>query len=90
MAGWRRPLEGGVEGVNRIGVDSKPDPTPQPEAKKPATEPVSATVAEVAKPADNTLPATGDNGALAITLGVAGAAAAAAAAGVAVARRRSR
>lgn len=68
----------------------KPNPAPQPEAKKPATEPVSATVAEVAKSADNTLPATGDNGALAITLDVAGAAAAAAAAGVAVARRRSR
>ena len=68
----------------------KPNPTPQPEAKKPATEPVSATVAEVAKSADKTLPATGDNGALAITLGAAGAAAAAAAAGVAVARRRSR
>lgn len=68
----------------------KPNPTPQPVTEQPATEPVFATVATVAKPADNTLPATGDNGALAITLDAAGAAAAAAAAGVAVARRRSR
>ena len=70
--------------------EAKPNPTPQHEAEQPATEPVSATVSAVAKPADNTLPATGDNGALAIALGAAGAAATAAAAGVAVARRCSR
>ena len=67
----------------------KPDVAPQPEAEKPAAEAASVSAAVVAKPADNTLPATGDNGALAVVLGAAGAAAAAAA-GVGAARRRNR
>lgn len=58
----------------------KPDPTRQPEAEKPAADPASAETA---------LPATGDNGAMAVALGAAGAAVAAAA-GVIAARRRNR
>lgn len=70
--------------------ETKPEPAPQPEAEKPAADPAPAEVTPVVKPAETALPATGDNGAMAIALGAAGAAAAAAAAGVAAARRRNR
>lgn len=66
-----------------------PEPAPQPEAEKPATGPAPAKAAAVVKPAETALPATGDNGAMAVALGAAGAAAAAAA-GVTAARRRNR
>lgn len=70
--------------------ETKPEPAPQPEAEKAAADPAPAKVTPVVKPAETALPATGDNGAMAIALGAAGAAAAAAAAGVAAARRRNR
>ena len=57
----------------------KPEPTPQPEAEEPAAGPAPAKAAAVVKPAETALPATGDNGAMAVALGAAGAAAAAAA-----------
>lgn len=67
--------------------ETKPEPAPQPEAEKAAADPAPAEVTPVAKPAETALPATGDNGAMAVALGAAGAAAAA---GVAAARRRGR
>lgn len=70
--------------------ETKPEPAPQPEAEKAAADPAPAEVTPVVKPAETALPATGDNGAMAIALGAAGAAAAATAAGVAAARRRNR
>lgn len=70
--------------------ETKPEPAPQPEAEKAAADPAPAEVTPVVKPAETALPATGDNGAMAIALGAAGAAAAAAAAGLAAARRRNR
>lgn len=70
--------------------ETKPEPAPQPETEKAAADPAPAEVTPVVKPAETALPATGDNGAMAIALGAAGAAAAAAAAGVAAARRRNR
>ena len=56
-----------------------PEPAPQPEAEEPAAGPAPAKAAAVVKPAETALPATGDNGAMAVALGAAGAAAAAAA-----------
>lgn len=70
--------------------ETKPEPAPQPEAEKPAADTTPAKVTPVVKPAESALPATGDNGAMAVALGAAGAAAAAAAASVAAARRRNR
>lgn len=70
--------------------ETKPDPAPQPETEKPAANPAPAKAAPVAKPAETTLPATGDNGAMAVALGAAGATTAAAAAGIAATRRRNR
>lgn len=70
--------------------ETKPEVTPQPEAEKPAADTTPAKVTPVVKPAETALPATGDNGAMAVALGAAGAAAAAATASVAVARRRNR
>ena len=70
--------------------ETKPDPAPQPEAEKPATDPAPAKAAPVTKPAETALPATGDNGAMAVALGAAGATTAAAAAGIAATRRRNR
>lgn len=67
--------------------ETKPEPAPQPEAEKPAADPAPAKVTPVVKPAETALPATGDNGAMAVALGTAGAAAAAS---VAAARRRNR
>ena len=66
-----------------------PEPAPQPEAEEPAAVPAPAKAAAAVKPAETALPATGDNGAMAVALGAAGAVAAAAA-GVTAARRRNR
>lgn len=70
--------------------ETKPDPAPQPETEKPAANPVPAKAAPVAKPAETALPATGDNDAMAVALGAAGATTAAAAAGIAATKRRNR
>ena len=52
--------------------ETKPEPTPQPKAEKPAANPVSTKAVAAVKPARTTLPATGDNGAIAVALSVAG------------------
>lgn len=52
--------------------ETKPEPTPQPKTEKPAANPVSTKAVTAAKPARTTLPATGDNGAIAVALSVAG------------------
>ncbi len=68
--------------------ETKPEPTPQPKAEKPAANPVSTKAVAAVKPAGTTLPATGDNGAMAVALSVAGAAVAAV--GISATRRRNR
>lgn len=68
--------------------ETKPEPTPQPKAEKPAANPVSTKAVAAVKPARTTLPATGDNGAMAVALSVAGGAVAAV--GISATRRRSR
>lgn len=52
--------------------ETKPEPTPQPKTEKPAANPVSTKAVAAVKPARTTLPATGDNGAIAVALSVAG------------------
>lgn len=68
--------------------ETKPEPTPQPNAKKPTANPVSTKAVAAVKPAGATLPATGDNGAMAAALSVAGAIVAAV--GISATRRRNR
>ena len=68
--------------------ETKPEPTPQPKAEKPAANPVSTKAVAAVKPAGTTLPATGDNGAMAVALSVAGGAVAAV--GISATRRRNR
>ncbi|ATP53075.1 hypothetical protein [Collinsella aerofaciens] len=68
--------------------ETKPEPTPQPKAEKPAANPVSTKAVAAVKPAGTTLPATGDNGAMAVAPSVAGAAVAAV--GISATRRRNR
>lgn len=68
--------------------ETKPEPTPQPEAKKPTANPVSTKAVAAVKPTGTTLPATGDNGAMAVALSVAGGAVAAV--GISATRRRNR
>lgn len=67
--------------------ETKPEPTPQPEAKKPTANPVSTKAVAAVKPTGTTLPATGDNGAMAAALSVAGGAIAAV--GISATRRRN-
>lgn len=67
--------------------ETKPEPTPQPEAEKPAANPVSTKAVAAVKPAGTTLPATGDNGAIAAALNVAGGVVAAV--GISATRRRN-
>ena len=52
--------------------ETKPEPTPQPNAKKPTANPVSTKAVAAVKPAGTTLPATGDNSAMAAALSIAG------------------
>lgn len=68
--------------------ETKPEPTPQPKAKKPTANPVSTKAVTAVKPAGTTLPATGDNGAMAAALSVAGGVVAAV--GISATRRRNR
>lgn len=68
--------------------ETKPEPTPQPEAEKPAANPVSTKAVAAVKPAGTTLPATGDNGAMAVALSVAGGVVVAV--GTSATRRRNR
>lgn len=68
--------------------ETKPEPTPQPEAKKPTANPVSTKAVVAVKPTGTTLPATGDNGAMAAALSVAGGVVAAV--GISATRRRNR
>ncbi len=68
--------------------ETKPEPTPQPKAKKPTANPVSTKAVAAVKPAGTTLPATGDNSAMASALSVAGGAVAAV--GISATRRRNR
>ena len=68
--------------------ETKPEPAPQPEAKKPTANPVSTKAVAAVKPTGTTLPATGDNGAMAAALSVAGGVVAAV--GISATRRRNR
>ena len=68
--------------------ETKLEPTPQPKAEKPTANPVSTKATVVVKPAGTTLPATGDNHALAVALGVTGGAVAAV--GISATRQRNR
>lgn len=68
--------------------ETKPEPTPQPKAEKPAANPVSTKAVATVKPAGTTLPATGDNGAMAVALSVAGGVVVAV--GISATRRRNR
>ena len=68
--------------------ETKPEPTPQPKTEKPATASSPAKTSAVVKHTETVLPATSDNGAMAVVVAVAGAAAMAAA-GVNAAMRRS-
>ena len=67
--------------------ETKPEPTPQPKAEKPAANPVSTKAVAAVKPARTALPATGDNGAMAVALSVAGGVIAAV--GISATRRRN-
>lgn len=68
--------------------ETKPEPTPQPNAEKPTANPVSSKAAATVKPVKTTLPATGDNRALAVVLGVTGGVVAAV--GISATRHRNR
>ncbi len=68
--------------------ETKPEPTPQPNAEKPTANPVSTKAAATVKPVKTTLPATGDNRALAVVLGVTGGVVAEV--GISATRRRNR
>lgn len=68
--------------------ETKPEPTPQPNAEKPTANPVSTKAAAAVKPAGTTLPATGDNHASAVALGIVGGVVAAV--GISATRRRNR
>lgn len=68
--------------------ETKPEPTPQPKTEKPAANPVSTKAVTAVKPAETTLPATGDNSAIAAALNVAGGVVAAV--GISATRRRNR
>lgn len=68
--------------------ETKPEPTPQPKAKNPTANPISTKAVAAVKPAGTTLPATGDNGAMAAALSVAGGVVAAV--GISATRRRNR
>lgn len=52
--------------------ETKPELTPQPKEKKPTANPISTKAVAAVKPAGTTLPATGDNSAMAAALSVAG------------------
>lgn len=67
--------------------ETKPEPTPQPKAEKPAANPVSTKAVAAVKSARTTLPATGDNGAMAVALSVAGGVVASV--GISATRRRN-
>lgn len=67
--------------------ETKPEPTPQPKAKKPTASPISTKAVAAVKPAGTTLPATGDNGAMAAALSIAGGVVAAV--GISATRRRT-
>ena len=67
--------------------ETKPEPAPQPKAEKPAANPVSTKAVAAVKPAGTVLPATGDNGAMAVALSVAGGVIAAV--GISATRRRN-
>ena len=67
--------------------ETKPEPTPQPKTEKPAANPVSTKAVTAVKPAETTLPATGDNSAIAAALNVAGGIVAAV--GISATRRRN-
>lgn len=73
---------------SKLEPETKPEPTPQPTAKKPTANPVSTKAVAAVKPAGATLPATGDNSAMAAALSVAGAVVAAV--GISATRRRNR
>lgn len=66
----------------------KPESTPQSKAEKPVANPTPTKTAAAVKPSGTALPATGDNGATAVAVGVAGGVAMAVA-GVTAAMRRS-
>lgn len=66
----------------------KPMSAPQSKAENPAVNPASAKAAAAVKPSATALPTTGDNGAMAVAVGVAGAVVMAVA-GVTAAMRRS-
>lgn len=68
--------------------ETKPEPTPQPKAKNPTANPIFTKAVAAVKPAGTTLPATGDNGAMAAALSVAGGVVAAV--GISATRRRNR
>lgn len=67
--------------------ETKPEPAPQPKAEKPTEKPATTKVAAAIKPAGTTLPATGDNRATAVALGVVGGVVAAA--GISATRQRN-
>lgn len=66
---------------------TKPEPTPQPKTEKPAANPVSTKAVTAVKPAETTLPAAGDNSAIAAALNVARSVVAAV--GISATRRRN-
>ena len=68
--------------------ETKPEPAPQPKAKKPTANPVSTKAVAAVKPPGTTLPATGDNGAMAAALSIAGGVVAAV--GISATRRLNR
>lgn len=68
--------------------ETKPEPTPQPKTEKPTAASSPAKTSAVAKLTETVLPATGDNGAMAVVLSAAGVAIAAI--GVTATRSRNR
>lgn len=68
--------------------ETKPKPTPQPKTEKPTAASSPAKTSAVVKLTETVLPATGDNGAMAVVLSAAGVAIAAA--GISATRSRNR
>lgn len=68
--------------------ETKPEPTPQPKTEKPTAASSPAKTSAVVKLTETVLPATGDNGAMAVVLSAAGVAIAAA--GISATRSRNR
>lgn len=68
--------------------ETKPEPTPQPKTDKPTAVHTPAKTTAVIKHTETVLPATGDNGAMAVVLSAAGVAVAAI--GVTATRSRNR